>query len=142
MNRSLGLPQPYAGKITSLQQPPAEVTILPEVIVDLLVGLYAEQISRAGTARELLPGADPPGADQRRVQPRPRPRRVNHQDLAMTAHPPGGETRFVAKGSYGHEGAPGNTRRSEPPVNPARFTYMSKEKSGGIPNGITTCGRK
>jgi hypothetical protein len=36
---------------------------------------------------------------------------------------PGGETRFVAKGSDGHEGTPGNTRRSEPPVNPARFTY-------------------
>jgi hypothetical protein len=60
----------------------------------------------------------------------------------MTAHLPGGETRFVAKGSHGHEGTPGNTRRSEPPVNPARFTYMSKEESGGIPNGITTCGRK
>lgn len=44
----------------------------------------------------------------------------------MTAHPPGCEARFVAKGSHGHEGAPGNTRRSEPPVNPARFTYMSK----------------
>ena len=44
----------------------------------------------------------------------------------MTGHPPGGEARFVAKGSHGHEGAPGNTRRSEPPVNPARFTYMSK----------------
>jgi len=24
----------------------------------------------------------------------------------MTAHPPGGEARFVAKGSHGHEGAP------------------------------------
>jgi len=47
----------------------------------------------------------------------------------MTAHQPGGETRFVATGSHGHEGTPGNTRRSEPPVNPARFTYMSK---GGI----------
>jgi hypothetical protein len=67
---------------------------------------------------------------------------VNHQDLVTTAHLPGGETRFVAKGSHGHEGAPGDTRRSEPPVNPARFTYMSKEESGGIPNGITTCGRK
>lgn len=55
----------------------------------------------------------------------------------MTGHPPGGEARFVAKGSHGHEGAPGNTRRSEPPVNPARFTYMSTEESGGIPNGIT-----
>ena len=44
----------------------------------------------------------------------------------MTGHPPGGEARFVAKGSHGHEGAPGNTRRSQPPVNPARFTYMSK----------------
>ena len=69
------------------------------------------------------PGADPPGADQRRVQPRPCPRRVNHQDLVMTAHLPGGEARFVAEGSHGHEGTPGNTRRSEPPVNPARFTY-------------------
>jgi hypothetical protein len=68
--------------------------------------------------------------------------RVNRQDLVMTAHPPGGEARFVAKGSHGHEGAPGNTRRSEPPVNPARFTYMSKKESGGIPNGITTRGRK
>jgi GH15 family glucan-1,4-alpha-glucosidase len=58
------------------------------------VGLYAEQIGRAGQqARELPPGADPPGADQRRVQPRPWPRRVNHQDLVMTAHPPGGEAR-------------------------------------------------
>ena len=28
------------------------------------------------------------------------------------------------------------------PVNLARFTYMSKEKSGGIPNGITTRGRQ
>jgi acyl-CoA reductase-like NAD-dependent aldehyde dehydrogenase len=36
---------------------------------------------------------------------------------------PGGGTRFVAKGSHGHEGAPGSTRRSEAPVNPARFTY-------------------
>ena len=44
----------------------------------------------------------------------------------MTGHPPGGEARFVAKGSHGHEGAPGNTRRSEPLVNPAGFTYMSK----------------
>ena len=60
----------------------------------------------------------------------------------MTAHLAGGEARFVAEGSRGHEGAPGNTRRSEPRVNPARFTYMSKEESGGIPNGITTCGRK
>jgi hypothetical protein len=41
----------------------------------------------------------------------------------MTAHLPGGETRCVAKGLHGHEGTPGNTRRSEPPVNPARFTY-------------------
>jgi hypothetical protein len=48
---------------------------------------------------------------------------VNHQDLVTTAHLPGGETRFVAKSSHGHEGAPGNTRRSEPSVNPARFTY-------------------
>jgi hypothetical protein len=60
----------------------------------------------------------------------------------MTAHPPGSEARFVAEGSHGHEGEPGNTRRSGPPVNPARFTYMSKEESGGIPNGITRCGRK
>jgi hypothetical protein len=60
----------------------------------------------------------------------------------MTAHLAGSEARFVAEGSRGHEGAPGNTRRSEPPVNPARCTYMSKEESGGIPNGITTCGRK
>jgi hypothetical protein len=37
-----------AGKITSRQQVPAEVTILPEVIADLLAGLYAGQISRAG----------------------------------------------------------------------------------------------
>ncbi len=38
------------------------------------VGLYAEQISRTGrAARKLPPGADPPGADQRRVQPRSRP---------------------------------------------------------------------
>jgi hypothetical protein len=41
-------------------------------------------------------------------------RRVNHQDLVTTAHLPGGEARFVAKGSHGHEAAPGNTRRSEP----------------------------
>ena len=60
----------------------------------------------------------------------------------MTAQLAGGEARFVAEGSRGHEGAPGDTRRSEPPVNPARFTYMSKEESGGIPNGITTCGRE
>ena len=60
----------------------------------------------------------------------------------MTAHLAGSEAQFVAEGSRGHEGAPGNTRRSEPPVNPARFTYMSKEESGGIPNGITTRGRK
>ena len=45
----------------------------------------------------------------------------------MTAHPPGDEARFVAKGSHGHEGTPGNTRRSEPSVNPAGFTCMSKE---------------
>jgi hypothetical protein len=70
------------------------------------------------------------------------PRRVNHQDRVMTAHLPGGEARFVAEGSHGHESAPGNTRRSEAPLNPARFFYMSKEESGGIPNGITTCGRK
>jgi len=107
------------------------------------VGLYAEQISRAGQQQGNFPsGADPPGADQRRGQPRPCPRRVNHQDRVMTAHLPGGEARFVAEGSHGHEGAPGNTRRSEPPVNPARFTYISKEESGGIPNGIATCGRK
>jgi hypothetical protein len=106
------------------------------------VGVCRADQPRRTTARELPSGADPPGADQRRVQPRPCPRRVNRQDLVMTGHPPGGEARFVAKGSHGHEGAPGNTRRSEPPVNPARFTYMSKEKSGGIPNGITTCGRK
>jgi|HubBroStandDraft_6_1064221.scaffolds.fasta_scaffold2354530_2 hypothetical protein len=43
---------------------------------------------------------------------------VNHQDLVMTAHPPGCEVRFVTKGSHGHEGAPGNTRRSEPPGEP------------------------
>jgi hypothetical protein len=43
--------------------------------------------------RELPPGADPPGADQRRVQPRSWPRRVNRQDLVMTAHLPGGEAR-------------------------------------------------
>ena len=59
----------------------------------------------------------------RRGLPAECPRRVNHQDLVTTAHLPGGETRFIAKGSHGHEGAPGNTRRSEPPVNPARFTY-------------------
>jgi hypothetical protein len=29
----------------------------------------------------------------------------------MTAHPPGGEARFVAQGSHGHEGAPGNTSK-------------------------------
>ena len=63
------------------------------------------------------------GADQRRVQPRPCLRRVNHQDLVMTAHPPGGETRFAAKGSHGREGTPGSTRRSEPSVNPASFTH-------------------
>ena len=60
----------------------------------------------------------------------------------MTDHLPGGEARFVAEGSHGHEGAPGNTRRFEPQVNPARFTDMSKEESGGIPNGITRCRRK
>jgi hypothetical protein len=48
---------------------------------------------------------------------------VNHQNLVTTFHLPGGEARFVAKGSHGHEGAPGNTRRSEPLVNRARFTY-------------------
>ena len=38
------------------------------------LGLYAEQISRTGRAAgQLPPGTDPPGADQRRVQPRPRP---------------------------------------------------------------------
>jgi len=101
------------------------------------VGLYAEQIGRAGQqAREL-----PPGADQRRVQPRPWPRRVNHQDLVIDRSP-ARRRGSVAKGSHGHEGAPGNTRRCEPPVNPAGFTYMSKEESGGIPNEITTCGRK
>ena len=73
---------------------------------------------RRTAARELPSGADPPGADQRRVQPRPCPRRVNRQDLVMTDHPPGGEARFVAKGSHGHEGAPGNTRRSGPPGEP------------------------
>jgi len=105
--------------------------------------LGAEGTSRAGQQQGNFPqGADPPGADQRRVQPRPCPWRVNHQDLVMTAHRPGGEARFVTRGSHGHEGAPGNTRRSEPLVNPAGFTYISKEKSGGIPNGITTCGRK
>jgi hypothetical protein len=46
---------------------------------------------RRTAARKLPPGADPPDADQRRVQPRPWPRRVNRQDLVMTAHPPGGE---------------------------------------------------
>ena len=60
--------------------------------------------------------------DQRRVPPRPCPRRVHHQDLVMTAHRPGGETRFAAKGPHGREGTPGGTRRSGPPVNPARFT--------------------
>jgi hypothetical protein len=55
MNRSLGLPQPYAGKITSLRQLPAEVTILPEVIADLLVGLYAEQIGRVGQQQGTSP---------------------------------------------------------------------------------------
>jgi hypothetical protein len=42
MNRQ---PRPAAAacrEITSLQQLPAEVTILPEVIADLLAGLYAE----------------------------------------------------------------------------------------------------
>ena len=48
--------------------------------------------------------------------------RVNHRDPVMTAHPSGGEARFVAKGSHGQEGASGNTRRSEPPANPAQFT--------------------
>jgi hypothetical protein len=66
---------------------------------------------------------------------------VNHQNLVTTAHPPGGETRFAAKASHGHEGAPGNIRRSEPPVN-RLGSPMSKEESGGIPNGITTCGRR
>jgi hypothetical protein len=47
-------------------------------------------------------------------QPRPGRSRVNHQDQVMTAHPPGGEARFVAKGSHGHEGAPRSTRGSEP----------------------------
>jgi hypothetical protein len=47
-------------------------------------------------------------------KPSPCPRRVNHQDLVTTVHPPGGEARFVAKGSHGHERAPGSTRRSEP----------------------------
>src|ERR1700751_270449 len=28
------------------------------------------------------------------------------------------------------------------PVNRAGFTYVSKEESGGIPDGITACGRK
>jgi hypothetical protein len=46
---------------------------------------------------------------------------VNRQDLVMADHPPAGQARFVAKGSYGHEGAPGNTRRSEPPVNPGQL---------------------
>jgi len=39
------------------------------------LGLYAEQISRTGEQQgNFPPGTHPPGADQRRVQPRPRPR--------------------------------------------------------------------
>jgi hypothetical protein len=49
--------QPYAGKVTSLRQRSAEVTILPEVIADLLDGLYAEQISRAGQQQGNFPQA-------------------------------------------------------------------------------------
>jgi hypothetical protein len=64
------------------------------------VGLYAEQIDRAGQqAREL-----PPGADQRRVQPRPWPRRVN----LVIDRSPARRRGSVAKGSHG------NTRRSGP----------------------------
>jgi len=43
--------------MTSPQQLPAEVTILPEVIADLLVGLYAGQISRAGQEQGNFPQA-------------------------------------------------------------------------------------
>jgi hypothetical protein len=70
------------------------------------------------------------------------PRRVNHQDRVMTGHLPGGEARFVAEGSHGHEGCARQYSKIRAPVNPARFTYMSKEESGDVPNGITTCGRK
>ena len=43
--------------MTSPQQLPAEVTILPEVIADPPVGLYAEQISRAGQQQRNFPQA-------------------------------------------------------------------------------------
>jgi hypothetical protein len=54
---SLACSQPYVGKKGSLQQLPAEVTLLPEVIADLPVGLYAEQISRAGQQQRNIPQA-------------------------------------------------------------------------------------
>jgi hypothetical protein len=75
---------------------------------------YSRLICWVAIERAIRLATDPPGADQRRVQPRSCPGRVNRQDLVMTAHPPSGEARFEAKGSHGHEGAPGNTRRSEP----------------------------
>ena len=43
--------------MSSLQQLPAEVTVLPEVIADLPVGVYAEQISRAGQQQRNFPEA-------------------------------------------------------------------------------------
>ena len=50
------------------------------------------------------------------------------QSLAGDDRSPAWRRGSVAKGSHGDEGTPGNTRRSEPSVNPAGFTYMSKEE--------------
>jgi NAD(P)-dependent dehydrogenase (short-subunit alcohol dehydrogenase family) len=98
--------------------------------VDVVGAIVATQVAApAMRAAEAGPSCSPaaaglttqarPGAPSRSARPRcargDHARwRVNHQDLVTTAHPLGGETRFVAKGSHGHEGAPGNTGRSQP----------------------------
>jgi hypothetical protein len=81
-----------AGLVVTVPEPVAAAARAAEVDLLSVAGSAADRPRRTA-ARELPPGADPPGADQRRVQPRPWPRRVNHQDLVMTAHPPGGEAR-------------------------------------------------
>ena len=75
----------------------------------------------AGRGPSRRSGRCRPSSPRRRSAPPAAPHRaatrLNHQDLAMTFHLPGGEARFAAKGLHGHDGAPGNTRKSEPPVN-------------------------